>query len=441
MLVYVLSKTGKPLMPCGPCKARKLLESGKAKVVSREPFTIQLLFGSSGFKQRVIISCDLGSKVAAFGAISNGKVLYLSEVKLRQDIRSNMDQRRAFRRTRRSRNTLYRKPRFDNRKREGWLTPTLQSKVNSHKRELCFIKKLLPIEEVIIETASFDIHKITNPEVSSFAYQEGRMKDFYNVKQYVLHRDGYTCKKCNKDKLKLQVHHITFRSDGGTDSPDNLITLCQSCHTNLHLSDSAQTDSKKLNSKLKKKSTLDATQVSTIGAALKKDVIFTETFGYETKYKRETLGLKKTHYNDAICAGLTEGQKVQIACDLLKKVHIAKGEYKLRNGPRSEKTIPTGKIMGIKKFDKVISNGTTGFIKGRISTGYAILMDIDGQKMDLKPIPKLKNLKRIAARKSCLTNRVCIKSMDAGLVRSEHVGKDFPSKRRPAIHSDALRSL
>ena len=412
MLTYVLSKQGNPLMPCSPRTARKLLEEKKAKVVSREPFTIQLLFGSSGYKQRVTLGVDSGSKVAAFGAIANDTALYLSEVKLRQDIKSNMDQKRAFRRTRRSRKTRYREARFDNRRRDGWLTPTLQSKVNSHKREIDFIKKIIPVTEVVIETATFDIHKLTNPEVFASGYQEGRMKDFYNVKQYVLHRDGYACKKCNKNETKLQVHHIVFRSSGGTDSPDNLITLCQSCHSKLHLSATAEADSKKLSCKLKKTRTLDATQVSTIGAFLKKDLIFKETFGYLTKYKREILGLKKTHYNDALCAGLSDVKTVRIACDLFKKVHIAKGEYKLRNGSRSEKEIPTGKIMGIKKFDKVISNGVTGFVKGRMSTGYAILMDIDGQKLDLKPIPKLKNMKRIAARKSCLTSRTSIKSTE-----------------------------
>ena len=48
MLVYVLNKQGKPLMPCKPRKARILLRDDKAKVVKKIPFTIQLLYGSSG---------------------------------------------------------------------------------------------------------------------------------------------------------------------------------------------------------------------------------------------------------------------------------------------------------------------------------------------------------------------------------------------------------
>jgi hypothetical protein len=415
MLVHVLNNKGQPLMPCCAGKARNLLKSGVARVVSREPFTIKLLFGSSGFKQEVTLSCDSGSKVAAFAALANGKVLYLSEVILRQDIRSNMDQRRAFRRTRRSRNTRYRKPKFDNRRRDDWLTPTIQSKVNSHKREIRFIKKILPITRVVIETAGFDIHKITNPEVFSSEYQEGRQKGFYNVKQYVLHRDGYACKKCKQDRCKLEVHHILFKSNGGTNSPDNLITLCSFCHDKLHLSANAEAESKKLSSKIKQKPTLSATQISTIGAYLKKEEVFTETFGYETKYKRESLGLPKTHYNDAICAGLLENQSVQLSSTFFKKVHIANGDYKLRSGLRSEKNIPMSKIMGIKKFDKVNSNGTIGFVKGRMSTGYAILMDIDGKTLDLKPIPKLKTLKRLTARKSCLTTRIHIENTSSGI--------------------------
>ncbi|MBM3191112.1 MAG: HNH endonuclease [Chlamydiae bacterium] len=418
MLVYVLNKEGEPLMPCSPCKARKLLASGKAKVVNREPFTIKLMFGSSGYKQKVTVGCDSGSKVAAFAATVSNKTLYVSEVKLRQDIRSNMDQRRSFRRMRRSRKTRYRKPRFNNRKRDGWLTPTVQSKVNSHKRELAYIKKLIPVHKIIIETASFDIHKITNPEVSSCGYQEGRLKDFYNVKHYVLHRDHHTCQQCKKTKLALHVHHIIFRSNGGSSSPDNLITLCKNCHETLHGSSQAELLSKKLFTKLKSKPTLDATQVATIGSFLKKEVVCEETFGYETKYKRESLGLQKTHYHDAICIAIKQGQPMQIGVPLLKKVHIAQGDYKLCSGDRSEKILPTGKVMGIKKFDKVNSNGVTAFVKGRMSTGYAILMDIEGHKLNIKPIPKLKELKRVAARKSCLTSLVPIENIFLGTTSS-----------------------
>ena len=51
--VYVINKHGRPLMPCSPAKARHLLDAGKAKVKKRTPFTIQLVYGSSGYTQEV----------------------------------------------------------------------------------------------------------------------------------------------------------------------------------------------------------------------------------------------------------------------------------------------------------------------------------------------------------------------------------------------------
>lgn len=90
MLVYVLSKNGEALMPCSPGKASKLLKSGKAKVVSREPFTIKLLFGSSGYKQPIDLTIDAGAGTIGVAAKTNGKVVYVAEVETRKDISKKM---------------------------------------------------------------------------------------------------------------------------------------------------------------------------------------------------------------------------------------------------------------------------------------------------------------------------------------------------------------
>ncbi len=115
MLVYVINRDGHPLMPCSSGKARLLLKQGKARVISRTPFTIKLLFGSSGYKQEVIAGMDTGSKVVGCACIANGKVVYQSEVQIRQDVSKKMQRRKMYRRTRRSRKTRYRKPRWQNR--------------------------------------------------------------------------------------------------------------------------------------------------------------------------------------------------------------------------------------------------------------------------------------------------------------------------------------
>ena len=423
-------------MPCSESKANKLLGQGRAKVVSRLPFTIQLLYGSSGYKQPITLSVDSGSKVIGVAATGNGKTYYAAEVKTRKDIHEKMNQRLSFRRTRRGRTLRYQQARFSNRRRPaGWLTPTMRSKTQAHIREINYVKSILPITRDIIETASFDIHKIVNPNVAGEGYQEGRQKDFYNVKQFVLARDGHTCQKssCKKKDSELHVHHIVFRSNGGTNSPDNLITLCKTCHDNLHFHKNAEKESLKLQPK--RTYTADAVQVSTIGAFLKKTLSFEETYGYETKYKRELLNLPKKHYIDAICIGLSEKEPVKLPSILYKKVCIARGDYQQTSGRRSEKHIPTGKILGFKKFDKVEWKNQELFIKGRMSTGYAILMDIEEQTVNFKPIPKLKTMKRISARGSCLTSQVPVENFLSNTTSFLSANTENPfSLTRESVH-------
>ncbi len=67
-------------MPCQPRKARLLLKAGEAKVVRRVPFTIQLLFGSSGYKQEVALGIDAGTQHIGVSATTDRPVLFEAEV-------------------------------------------------------------------------------------------------------------------------------------------------------------------------------------------------------------------------------------------------------------------------------------------------------------------------------------------------------------------------
>lgn len=137
MIVYVLNKHGKPLMPCSSCKARKLLKQGKAKVKRTEPFTIQLLYGSTGYTQDITLGIDAGSKHIGVSATTKKKELYTADVEIRNNIVDKLSTRRQYRRSRRNRKTRYRKPKFQNRvksKHKGWLAPSIESKINSHFR-------------------------------------------------------------------------------------------------------------------------------------------------------------------------------------------------------------------------------------------------------------------------------------------------------------------
>ena len=117
MLVHVLNRDGKALMPCHPAKARILLREGKAKPVKGKTgyFTIQLLYGSSGYKQDIVVGIDTGAKRVPIVAVGNGITYYAKEKILRTDVKKQLADRARYRRTRRSRKTRYRKPRFHNR--------------------------------------------------------------------------------------------------------------------------------------------------------------------------------------------------------------------------------------------------------------------------------------------------------------------------------------
>ncbi|AKB73386.1 hypothetical protein MSLAZ_0125 [Methanosarcina lacustris Z-7289] len=425
MLVFVINQNKKPLMPCKPSKARKLLQAGKAKVVRNTPFTIKLLFGSSGYTQPVIAGMDTGSKVMGCAAIANGKVLYQSEIYLRENVSKKMEQRKMYRRTRRGRKTRYRPARFDNRgnsrregrlapsyrparfdnrgnsRREGRLAPSIKSKLEAHFREKMFVESLLPVTGWKVELASFDIHKITNPEVSGVGYQEGDLKGFYNVKAYVLDRDGYTCQHCrgkSKD-FRLHCHHIVFRSQKGTDTPENLITLCETCHKALHNGEF------KLSGK--KSKTKHATEIGIIKSQIRKSGWnFAETFGYETKYRREqVLKLLKTHYFDAVAICCRDDQKVKVEDSVFLKRNVPAGDYQQRRGKRSEMKIPTGKLFGLRKFDLVKTSKGIGFVKGKRSSGFFAISDLFGNKIS-DSVNVKKKCRRLSARSTTLVQMV-----------------------------------
>ncbi|MFH1521269.1 MAG: RNA-guided endonuclease IscB [Candidatus Micrarchaeota archaeon] len=180
--VPVLNMRGKPLMPTTPAKARHLLEQDKAKVVSRKPFTIQLKYATGETKQPVTLGIDAGYKTIGFSAVTNKKELLSGELNLRTNIPKLLEQRRSYRKTRRSR-LWHRQPRFNNRsKPKGWLAPSIQHKLDSHIRLVEKIKRLLPITEVNVEVANFDIHKIKNPDVQGKEYQQGEQLGFWNVR-------------------------------------------------------------------------------------------------------------------------------------------------------------------------------------------------------------------------------------------------------------------
>lgn len=178
-------------------KIRIRLKENKAVVIKRCPFTIQLLYSSTNYTQPVTLGVDAGSKHIGLSATTEDKELYAADVELRNDIVKLLSEKRTNRRSRRSRKNRYRKSRFNNRKQDkGWLAPSIRHKINTHLKVVDDTCKLLPVSKIIVETASFDIQKIKNPDISGTDYQQGEQLGFWNVREYVLFRDGHKCQCC-----------------------------------------------------------------------------------------------------------------------------------------------------------------------------------------------------------------------------------------------------
>ena len=416
MLVYVLKQNGQPFMPTERFgKVRRLLKEGKAKVVRREPFTIRLLYEpETDIVQECYCGVDTGSKHIGVAVVGNDRVLYQSQTELRSDIKGKMYRRRISRCNRRNRKTRYRKSRFLNRRnsiKKDRLPPSVKHKVQAHIDEIEFCKKILPISDLILEVSQFDTALMKNPslmdeKIKKWGYQQGFNYGYSSRRSAILNRDNYTCQCCGKKNCRLEVHHIKFRRDGGTDDEENLITLCEDCHKGVHAG------SVVLNKKPKKSKGLKhATHMSIIRSQLLKkypDAI--ETFGFVTSENRNHLKLEKDHYIDAciIASGGLEFRELDV---IYRKRRVSKGDYQVTRGVRGEQKLPTGKIYGFRKFDKVKYFGKEYFIKGRMSSGFAGLMDIFGNEVDFdfmpkgSKTPKLSNCERISARRSIL----CIK--------------------------------
>ena len=386
-MVYVLNSDGSPLMPCTEAKARHLIESGKAKVVRRTPFTIRLAFLVEGEvnTESVTLGVDVGSSVIGVSVTTEGRVLFEAEVEIRQDVPQNMEERRSKRSGRRNRKTRYREARFDNRRRpKGWLTPTMETKVRTHENVIDKVCSILPVSRIVIESASFDIQKIMNPGIEGEEYQQGEQLGYENVKAYVKARDGFRCRSCGS-RDHLEVHHIRQRKDGGSDSPDNLVTLCHGCHRAWH---EGKKDMVTLSEDPGFKA---ATEMSTMRrfvlVRVRKahpDIPVEETYGHVTNHVRKSLGLEKRHFIDArVISGNATAKGDGILWHIVARRSHNRKIHKdtiLKNGVRKANQAAR-KVAGFGLGDKVMYAGQLCCIHGRRSSGYFDIRRLDGTRV------------------------------------------------------------
>lgn len=390
MLVYVINKNGNKLMPCKPAKARHLLRDGKAHVINRSPFTIQLNWDCEENVQDVTLGIDKGSHKTGFCCVGNGRILMSGQINHRLDIKKKMDARRANRRARRNRK-WYRPPRFDNRassKRSGRLPPSIRANAEEVIR---VTKKIpLPISHIVVEDVLIDIARLNNPGLTGREYQQSNRLD-ENLRLATLMRDGFRCTQCGKSGVKLEAHHIIWREHGGKDAINNLTTLCIDCHEKVHAG--------KIIIDGGADGFLDRIAQRTMQgkahlyACLGDFAPLEKVFGYQTAEYRKSLGLPKAHDVDALCiATMLTGEIVPYSNENFYDI-----KFRARQTRRQYHDLPK-KGKGRVRYQ--VNEELAGFHKGDVvsvkgkwikqinsiySSGYLAFPRIDGEPGAAQP--------------------------------------------------------
>ena len=319
--------------------------------------------------------------------------------------------RRELRRTRRNRKTRYRKVRFDNRKKkDGWLAPSIEQKVESHLKVIRLVHKLLPITKTTIEVAQFDAQKIKNTDIKGEEYQQGEQMGFWNVREYVLARDGHKCIHCkgkSKDPI-LNVHHLESRKTG-SNSPSNLVTLCETCHKAYHRGE--------FDLKVKRGTTLRDAAVMNIMRWAVYERAKAEfgnvhlTYGYITKHTRIENGIAKSHAADAFCiAKNVNAMRLEFffMCRCVPRHTRALHVANPKKGGIRRSTIASHKIgkSRFQRFDMVRWMGEECFIFGS-THGNVVLRKIDGVKVHETQAVNIKTIKFLRR----LRNNILVKEI------------------------------
>jgi 5-methylcytosine-specific restriction endonuclease McrA len=313
-LVFVLGTDRQPLDPCPAAYARRLLSGGKAAVFRRFPFTIILKERTrdTSHISKHRLKFDPGSKTTGIAIVQDekkgGKVVFAAELEHRgQMILDSLLARRQVRRSRRSRKTRYRKPRFNNRRRpEGWLAPSLEHRVLTVLTWTRRLRKLCPVASISMELAKFDIQKMEHPEISGIEYQQGELHG-YEVREYLLEKWRRACAYCGAQHVPLEIDHIDPKSRGGSNRVSNLTLACRPCNEKKgkrtaeefgHPAVQAQASEP-----LKDVAAVNATRWALLEKLKATGLPVECGTGGRTKFNRTRLGLPKTHWIDAACVG------------------------------------------------------------------------------------------------------------------------------------------
>ncbi len=316
--VFVVDTNKQALDPVHPGKARLLLKAGRAAVWRRFPFTIILKYAVPAPKQEPLrIKLDPGSKTTGIAMLqdASGEVVLAAELSHRgHKISEALATRRAIRRSRRGRHTRYRKPRFDNRrnKGEGWLPPSLESRISNVLTWVKRLSGLCPIRACSLELVRFDMQQMENPEISGVEYQQGTLAG-YEVREYLLEKWGRRCAYCRAKEVPLEIEHINPRAKSRDDRVCNLTLACHPCNEKKgtqsieqflkHKPDLLQKILAQAKAPLKDAAAVNITRWALYRRLQASGLPVECGSGGLTKYNRTLRRFPKAHWIDAACVG------------------------------------------------------------------------------------------------------------------------------------------
>ena len=162
--------------------------------------------------------------------LKNNSVIWAMELEHRGALISEkLRGRAAIRRSRRSRHTRYRQKRFERKKPQGWLAPSLMHRVLTTETWVKRIYRYAPLASLAIEKVKFDSQKLENPNIQGIEYQQGTLAG-YTLREALLEHWGRECAYCGAKNLPLQIEHIQPQSKGGTNRFNNLTIACEKCN-------------------------------------------------------------------------------------------------------------------------------------------------------------------------------------------------------------------
>ena len=436
MKVLVIGMNGLGLAPTTPGKARRLLKDKRATVVCRQPFTIRLKYKTGCAHPELTLGEDTGSQHIGFAIVEklsedSGRVLDKAEYRLRPTMekRALLEKRATYRRGRRYRKTRYRHPKykiktkriyceepvrrnghmthwkketdcFGTNRPEGWLPPSIRSKMEQHIRLTGRYKEGLPPDTVVrIEVGRFDVQHMKDPGIRGEMYQYGPKYEYENTKAYVFARDGYKCQCCGRKAwttrddgttVKLVLHHVDFKSKGASDNPERMATVCDKCHTSAAHKPGGILHKWMLSGKRFSRGYRDTAVMNIVRRRIFDAFPDAEyTYGNITAADRKQLGLKKAHCNDAAAIAAhgmkhIEDMDTCTYYDQMRKQKRSLHEAVPRKGRKEPNRTAkrhaknTCHVGNLYLNDKVTVFGQTGWISGFSGKSSVYVKDREG---------------------------------------------------------------